>query len=165
MTEKQSSEDRMLESFRKDLGEIDEIAQITLKAHILIEAQLFDILVLLVDEPEYLEKANLRFYQKANLLRATVFHEDGDEAWPLVLAFNKLRNTIAHGDANEERTAQIEVLRGILLPIATEETKEQAQKGSELEITTLAAAMVSGFLVDVENQVRREMGPEEREVS
>ena len=83
----------------------------------------------------------------------------------MVLAFNKLRNTIAHGDANEERTVQIEVLRGMLLPIVTEETKEQVQKGSELEITTLAAAMASGFLVDVENQMRRELGPEETEVS
>ena len=81
------------------------------------------------------------------------------------MAFNKLRNTIAHGDANEERTVQIEVLRGILLPIVTEETKEQIQKGSELEITTLAAAMASGFLVDVEKQMRRELGPEETEVS
>ena len=164
MAEKQqSSEDKILEEFRADLCEVDEIAQVTLKAHILIEAQLFDILVLLVDEPEYLEKANLRFYQKANLLRATIFHDDGDEGWPLVLAFNKLRNTIAHGDANEERTLQMEVLRGMLLPIVTEETKEQVQKGSELEIATLAAAMASGFLVDVENQVRREMGPEETE--
>ena len=76
------------------------------------------------------------------------------------MAFNKPRNTIAHGDANEERTVQIEVLRGMLLPIVTEETKEQqVQKGSELEITTLAAAMASGFLVDVENQMRRELGP------
>jgi hypothetical protein len=163
MAEKQSYEDKMLEAFRESLGEIDEIAQVTLKSHILIEAQLVDILVVLVDEPEYLEKANLRFYQKANLLRATIFHEDGDEGWPLVLAFNKLRNTIAH--ANEERTVQIEVLRGMLLPIVTEETKEQVRKGSELEITTLAAAMASGFLVDVENQVRRELGPEETEVS
>ena len=81
------------------------------------------------------------------------------------MAFNKLRNTIAHGDANEERTVQIEVLRGMLLPIVTEETKEQVQKGSELEITTLAAAMASGFLVDVENQMRRELGPEETDVS
>lgn len=164
MTEKQqSSEDVVLEAFREDLGEIDPIAQVTLKGHILIEAQLYDILVLLVDEPEYLEKANLRFYQKANLLRATIFHEDGDEAWPLVLAFNKLRNTIAHGDANEERTVQIEVLRGMLLPIVTEETKEQVRKGSELEIATLAAAMASGFLVAVESQVRREADPEELE--
>jgi hypothetical protein len=53
----------------------------------------------------------------------------------------------------------------MLLPIVTEETKEQVQKGSELEITTLAAAMASGFLVDVENQMRRELGPEETEVS
>jgi hypothetical protein len=165
MAEKQSYEDKMLEAFRESLGEIDEIALVTLKSHILIEAQLVDILVLLVDEPEYLEKANLRFYQKANLLRATIFHEDGDEGWPLVLAFNRLRNTIAHGDANEERTVQIEVLRGMLLPIVTEETKEQVQKASELEITTLAAAMASGFLVDVENQMRRELGPEETEVS
>ena len=82
MAELQSYEDKMLEAFRESLGEIDEIAQVTLKSHILIEAQLVDILVLLVDEPEYLEKANLRFYQKANLLRATVFHEDGDEGWP-----------------------------------------------------------------------------------
>ena len=63
----------------------------------------FNIRVSEVDEPEYLEKANLRFYQKANLLRATIFHEDG--------------------------------------------------------------AMASGFLVDVENQMRRELGPEETEVS
>ena len=160
MAGKESYEDKMLETFQEDLGKIDEIAQLTLKAHILIEAQLFDILALLVDEPEYLEKANLRFYQKANLLRATVFHEDGDEAWPLVLAFNKLRNTIAHGDANEERTVQIDVLRGMLLPIVTEETKEQVQKGTELEITTLAAAMASGFLVDVEKQVSQELGSE-----
>jgi hypothetical protein len=163
MAENKSYEDKLLEAFREDLGEIDAIAQVTLKGHILIEAKLYDILALLVDEPEYLEKANLRFYQKANLLRATIFHEDGDEAWPLILAFNKLRNTIAHGDANEERSVQIEVLRGMLLSIVSEGTREQVQKGSELEITTLAAAMASGFLVDVENQVRRELDAEETE--
>jgi hypothetical protein len=62
-------------------------------------------------------------------------------------------------------TPSVEVLRGMLLPIVTEETKEQVQKGSELEITTLASAMASGFLVDVENQMRREQGAEETEVS
>jgi hypothetical protein len=160
MAEKQSYEDELLQTFREDIGEIDEIAQVILKGHILIEAQLDDILVLLVDEPEYLEKANLRFYQRANLLRATIFHEDGDEGWPLVLGFNKLRNTVAHGSANDERAAQIEVLRGMLLPIVTEVTKERVRKGSELEITTLAAAMASGFLVDVEKQMRRELGSE-----
>jgi hypothetical protein len=38
MTEKRSYEDKMLEAFRESLGEIDEIAQVTLKSHILIEA-------------------------------------------------------------------------------------------------------------------------------
>ena len=49
MAEKQSYEDKMREALRESLGEIDEIAQVTLKSHILIEAQLVDILVLLVD--------------------------------------------------------------------------------------------------------------------
>jgi hypothetical protein len=48
----------------------------------------------------------------------------------------------------------------MLLPIVTEVTKERVRKGSELEITTLAAAMASGFLVDVEKQMRRELGSE-----
>jgi hypothetical protein len=160
MAENESYENKMLEAFRADLGNIDTIAQVTLEAHILIEAQLFDILALLVDEPEYLERANLRFYQKANLLRATIFHEDGDEAWPLVLAFNKLRNAIAHGDANKERSVQLEALREMLLPMVSEETKEQVQKGGELEIASLAAALASGFLVEIENEVRREVGAE-----
>jgi hypothetical protein len=67
---------------------------------------------------------------------------------------------MAHGDANEERTVQIELLRGMLLPMVTNETREQIQKGTELEITTLAAAIASGFLVDVEKQVGRELGAE-----
>jgi hypothetical protein len=46
MAEKQSYEDKMREAFRESL--IDEIAQVTLKSHILIEAQLVDILVLSV---------------------------------------------------------------------------------------------------------------------
>ena len=34
MAEKQSYEDKKLEAFRESLGEIDEIAQVTLKSHI-----------------------------------------------------------------------------------------------------------------------------------
>jgi hypothetical protein len=35
----------------------------------------------------------------------------------------------------------------------------------KLEITTFAAAVASGFLVDVENQMRGELGPEATEDS
>ena len=73
MAEKQSYEDKMLEAFRESLGEIDEIAQVTLKSHILTEAQLVDILVLLVDEAEYLQEGELPILSEGKAVESNHF--------------------------------------------------------------------------------------------
>lgn len=153
MIEMRATEDRLLANFLAELTEIDRTAQVILKGGVLIDAQLNNIINSLVDVPDYWAQANFHFCQKVNLLRAAVFGGDGRQAWPLVLGFNELRDTLAYGEPNKERSDQIEKLREMLVTRAPGEAKQSLREGSELEIATLAGAMAFDFLTSLEDQM------------
>jgi hypothetical protein len=72
-----------------------------LKGHLLLEQSLYQLVSAKCAHPEYLGKAQLRFYQLVNVARALYpFASPVDEKdrlfWDVLEAFNTLRNQLAH---------------------------------------------------------------------
>lgn len=84
--------------FRYDshMPEVDDLALIVLKGHLLVEEMLRELADLASAHPEHLQTAQLGFSKLANIVRAIVPWRSDDECWSLILGLNKLRNMLAH---------------------------------------------------------------------
>jgi hypothetical protein len=78
--------------------------------------------------------------------------------WPLIFGFNALRNEIAHGRANEKRSAKITELRHLLQGFGNQEFGRFIKTTSEPDVIVHGAALARGFLLGVEYQIRSEKG-------
>jgi len=93
-----------VEKIEQHLDKIDDPILIILRAHLLIEERLRDILAQVAQAPEELSVARLSFYQALFLCRAIIGRQD-DPAWGFIARLNEVRNRIAHhlepGDLDE----------------------------------------------------------------
>jgi hypothetical protein len=95
MTDKDKTHE-YLEQFSAYMGDVDELAQVILKGHLIIEGVLDNILELVFFHPEHLANARLSFNQKVNLARAYCLRKNQLSMWRLVTMINTIRNQIAH---------------------------------------------------------------------
>ena len=109
-----AEKNKFIEEHRKLLGAYDELGQITLKGHLEIESTLNDILRTVFQREKFFKQTRLNFMQRVRLVQAMSDHEDEDFGWPLVMAFNALRNDIAHQGKGDNRAQLIKDLRGKL---------------------------------------------------
>lgn len=93
-----------LEEINRQLDKTDDHILLILRAHLLIEERLRDILVRVCRLPDELRTAKLSFYQILCLCRAIVGRHD-EPAWDFVARLNEVRNRMAHhldpGDLDE----------------------------------------------------------------
>lgn len=86
------------------LDKTDDQILVILRAHLLVEERLRDILARLSQAPEELKGARLSFHQALCLCRAVIGRQD-DPAWDFMVRLNEVRNRIAHhldpGDFDE----------------------------------------------------------------
>lgn len=91
-----------MENFEEDyqrmmraITEINEVELIILKLHLLIEMELDAFIKTMSFSPEALP-SRLRFADKLSLTRAFTFGNASSQAWPVLRAFNELRNDQSH---------------------------------------------------------------------
>lgn len=82
--------------FDEHMADVDDLALIVLKGHLLIEEMLLELAALLVAHPDHLTRANLGFHKLACIDRALAKGEAGNKCWDLILGINSLRNQLAH---------------------------------------------------------------------
>lgn len=103
-----------LEEIRRHLDKTDDPILVILRAHLLIEERLRDILARICRSPDELQMARLSFHQALCLCRAVIGRQD-DPAWDFVARLNEVRNRIAHhldpGDFDELLGSVIAKLR------------------------------------------------------
>ena len=103
-----------LEDIRRHLDKTDDPILVILRAHLLIEERLRDILARICRLPDELGTARLSFHQVLCLCRAVIGRQD-DPAWDFVARLNEVRNRIAHhldpGDFDELLGSVIAKLR------------------------------------------------------
>ena len=154
MADEQYNSGEYIKEYRQELARVDDVAQMVLKGHLSIEATLDETLGAIFKRREQLKQTRLSFVQKAKLVRAFVEHEDENFGWPLIFAFNALRNEIAHGQESEKRRAKINELRNSLQGFGNEEFDRFIRAAGETEVIVHAAALSRGFLIGAEIQIR-----------
>ncbi len=77
------------------LDKTDDQILVILRAHLLVEERLRDILARISQAPEELKTARLSFHQALYLCRAVIDRQD-EPAWDFMARLNEVRNRIAH---------------------------------------------------------------------
>lgn len=87
----------------KHLENVSDLTMLVLKGHLIIEKELFNALRRHCVNPEFFEKANLRYIQMVHLARALFPSETDSQRvkvekmyWECLEALNGLRNVLAH---------------------------------------------------------------------
>ena len=135
------SDSARLRRLTESLQQVDELTELVLKCHLLLEEQLDSILEHILPWEGGLEKLQLTFARKAVLARC--FSRDPEhKAWRLVDALNAVRNSLAHR-LPDRRDAQATVYF-----IKAYEPFRDEGESSEfgLGMIYLASAFLAGFL-------------------
>ncbi len=102
-----------LDAIKRHLERTDDPTLLILRAHLLVEERLRDILARICRSPGELDPARLSFYQVLCLCRAVVGRDD-EPAWGFVARLNEVRNRMAHrldpGDLDELLGSVVEKL-------------------------------------------------------
>lgn len=147
-----SEADQFISKFRENLRHVNESVAIALNAHLEIESNLDDYLGAIFAHPRYLEEARLSFFHKLAIARAyTPVTHDRPE-WVMMTLINAIRNKIAH--RTKDKAPQIDVGRlRIVLDESFERLRSELEGADPREIIIYAAAISSGFLALLEEEV------------
>jgi hypothetical protein len=150
-TEKEDA-DRYYRDLSEHLKQFDELGNVVLRAHILVEADLDKVMRATFFYPEYI-KGRLQFERKAQIARAMALRTQNAPVWETMKAVNDLRNEVAHGNNWERRHARVEQLRRAVLKHLKPEMVEEYRIADEREIAIMGCALCSGFLGLLEDQL------------
>lgn len=141
MTSRTEIESRFLEQIRY----VDDLAQIVLKGHLVMEEVMTEALGRFFLNVEFIEPARLQFHQKVKLCRATSASEKDNSMWRLIDALNGLRNHLSHSldaDAREKKLVKIRKLYAKEFPAVPEASDMER----DAAICMLALSGCLGFL-------------------
>jgi hypothetical protein len=146
--------DASYEAFKNHLTDIDEVANVILKGHLLVENDLDDVIRAFFFHPEYILNDRFRFERKVLIARTMSLNAHKHHHWDLLLALNSLRNEIAHKHAGEERQRRIDGIRRMCLSRITQEELKRHEHDSDRDIVVLACAFCAGFLAYIEDDLK-----------
>jgi hypothetical protein len=99
------------EKFVRELREVDDLAQIVLKGHLVMEGLLTEAIETFLLHGEFAETARLQMHQKINLCRGISTSDQNNKMWDLISSVNNLRNALSHSLAPDRREKAIQKLR------------------------------------------------------
>ncbi len=135
---------------------VDAVALVVLKGHLLIEEALDTILRKFVYHPEFLSDARLSFAQKIEIARSISLDEHNNEMWALVKAINSLRNELAHSLGSEKRSQKTERVVELYLKLLEDRETAARHKGEpEEHVLMWATGLCIGFLSEFVQEVDR----------
>jgi len=133
--------------FDRDAAGLDDVIQVLLKGHQLIEEAITRFVESHLVHPEHLSDASLRFYQKSTLARALCHDRNQAAEWTLIHAINALRNTVGHASRSLERDKRLARVRRIFFKEAPEGLQQALiQDPSEADIISAACGKSLTFL-------------------
>lgn len=145
---------RNLAAFKEHLLEVDEVALVTLKGHLLIEASLDRIIELMFFHPEHVSNARLSFFQKMNIARAFCLRKDDEGTWKAIADINSLRNEIAHNLKGEKLARKIAEVRHFFIAEFAGIQGDHLKDAPDQNIIMFACAACTGFLSEFESDTR-----------
>ena len=144
-----------IHSFQAELSEVDEVAHLLLKGHLLLEEALSRILDQHVFHREHLKACRLRFNEKVHLCRALCLRKHRLGEWDLVVAINQLRNELAHNLQSAAREKKVNRVKELYFREAAGLEGLDDLKGQpDAVILFYACAHCAGFLASFEADAR-----------
>jgi hypothetical protein len=145
--------------FTEELRHVDDVAQIVLKGHLVIEELMTQSLETFLLHKEFLEDARLQFHQKLLLCRALSTSDHNNNMWNLVAAINSVRNHLSHSLDFAARAKRIEKLYAIYAAEFPRNPPAEVNGMSKESATCmLAVAGVLGFLHGHHEEISRLKG-------
>ena len=145
--------------FEEQLRYVDEAALVVLKGHLLIEEMLDSIISTFVFHGEFIEKANLSFWQKVAIARSMSLDEHQNEMWDIALKLNALRNDLAHALDSPARAKKTQAIVDSYFQLADDAPDFEKQKGVDDHIVLMfAVGFFLGFLSTFQDEVQRFRG-------
>ena len=99
--------------FIAEVGRVDDVAQILLKGHLVMEGVLTEALETFALHGEFVEDARLQMSQKIAFCRAISTSDQENKMWGLISQINTVRNALSHSLEPGRRSKAIAKLRGI----------------------------------------------------
>jgi hypothetical protein len=99
--------------FTDELEQVDEVAQIVLKGHLVMEGLMTEAIETFLLHGEFAEQARLQVHQKIALCKAISTSDQNNKMWELVSSVNALRNALSHSLDPDRRSKAIQNLRMI----------------------------------------------------
>jgi len=141
-------------AYDRHTRDVDELAQVVLKGHLVIESVLDNIIGLMLFHPEYMADVRLGFNQKVKLARSICLRKNEHRAWTVLIALNAVRNEVAHNLKGEKRKIKLERLKRIFLDGLDPAIGEDVENGPEHLIGALACAECINFLTWCEDEIK-----------
>jgi hypothetical protein len=141
------------EQFRKHFDEIDELALSVLKAHLIVESALDNIISLIFFHPSLVLGMRPGFHLKLQMVRAYAIQEQNYSIWKLMAATNELRNAIAHELEGERREQKMEAVRQMYLNQVEDSLAQDHKNYPDHLIVVLACSLCAGFLGQMEEDI------------
>jgi hypothetical protein len=152
-------EDDFITRFREQLHHASDFVTVALNAHLEIEGELDEYLSLIFEHSKYLDDARLSYFDKVCIARAyTPVSHDRFE-WEVMIFINAMRNKIAHRSRKKALKIDVGQLRTTLLDNATS-LRNIVDGGDHKEVVIYAAAICSGFLAVLQEQLAQHKGIE-----
>ena len=139
-----------------ELGQVDPSVQAILTGHLLVEELLTSLLEKLVTDQVSLQRADLRFFQRVQLVRALGPEDNAysPSAWTLINKLNELRNALAHTLDRERRSRKTTEFLAQYRSIEPNPSTLSAYDSAEASDKLLfAVAACLGFLASVSDEI------------
>lgn len=142
--------------FTDELQYVDDVAQIVLKGHLVMEEVMTTSIATFLLHSEYVEACRLQFHQKLHLSRAMSTSDQNNEMWSLIASINSLRNHLSHSLDPAERSKRIESLNSTFAQQFPNHVPEKLDPmPREAAICMLAISGALGFLHAHAEEIRR----------
>lgn len=149
----EAAAERFINAFRKQLHHVDDFIQVVLNGHLEIEGELDIYLDRIFAHPKHLRDARLSFYQKVCITRAYTPLSHERPEWPMMILFNSIRNKIAHRSRHDVLLVDMREIRSLVQGVASEPYQSELETAEHKDIMIYAAALCSGFLSMMEEQL------------
>ena len=144
-------ENPLLEHFIKQINDIDELAMVVLKGHLVIEQVLTRIISKYVHHSNYVP--GLTFDNRVRLARSMSLDQADNSMWNLILAVNQLRNKVAHSLESKERQKAYQHLKQAYDVETKDSTRQKVDEPHYLALMAMGHCL--GFLQGFEAEIDR----------
>lgn len=149
--EKAASQSKYRKAFEDHLRQVDGVALIVLKGHLIIESALDNIIGTFFFHAEHLLGRRLQFHHKMAICRALSLRKDKERTWDLIEAITVVRNEIAHHLAGEKLKGKLDTVRRLYVEEGYEKL-DGKRLDDELMLANACAGCV-GFLSELEKDL------------